>query len=223
MLAILNQVDGTLAKKVGDNLGLTPSKTLDELTIQFAKHNHPEYPIKPKTSEIDKSEALSMSIAAGEGTIATRKIAFMVADGFDSNEANKMQNALEAEGAEAVYIAPTVGVIKDLEGNSKDIQKSLLTEASVCYDAIYTPGGKSVKTLAGEPDYIQFLNEMYRHCKALAFEKDAENVLKETYINHKVKVAGIILASQNDIVKEFIHCMKGHRVWGREMSRKVPV
>lgn len=222
-LAILNQIDETLASKVGENLGLTPAKELDELTLQFARHNHPNYPIKASKPEVKTSKALSMEIKPGEGSIATRKVAFLVADGVSKASVDKMKTALEAEGAEAVLISTKVGTLKYKEGGSETVQHSYLTDASVCYDAFYTPEGDSVAVLADEPDYHHFLNEGYRHCKALAFDKGAEKLLEDTYIIKKGKDDGVILASERNLTKDFIHIMKGHRLWDREKARKVPV
>jgi catalase len=221
-LAILNQIDANLAKKVGDNLGLTPPKQLDDLTVQFAKHNHPEYPITAKQPEVEKSAALSMAIKPGEGTIETRKVAFLVADGVSKASVDKMKEALEAGGAKAVLISTKVGKLKYQEGGEEDIQFTYLTEASVCYDAFYTPEGKSVDALVAEPDYIQFVNEGFRHCKAIAFATGAEKLIGHTYINDK-KDAGVIKESAGNLSKDFITAMKGHRVWEREEDRKVPV
>src|SRR5690606_34016452 len=97
-LAILNQVDQNLAKKVGDNLGLVPPKKLDELTLKFARQNHPEYPIQPKKPEVEKSEALSMKVKPGEGTIKSRKVAFLVDDGVNQSSVDRMKRQLEKEG-----------------------------------------------------------------------------------------------------------------------------
>lgn len=222
-LAILNQIDATLAQKVGDNLGITPPKDLDEMTIQFARHNHPEYPIKAPQPEVEKSAALSMKIQAGEGTIQTRKVAFLVADGVSKASVDPMKSALEAEGAKAVLISTKVGPLKYKEGGTEDIQHTYLTEASVCYDALYTPEGDSVEALKNEPDYYQFLNEAFRHCKAIAFDQGAESLLDNTYIKSESKDPGVILASKHQLTNDFIHVMKGHRVWEREKARKVPV
>lgn len=222
-LAILYQVESELAKKVGENLGITPPKELDELTLKFARHNHPEYPIQAPKPEVEKSAALSMRIQPSQGSIETRKVAFLVADGVSKASVDKMKSALEKEGAKAVLISTKVGKLKYKEGGIENIQFSYLTEASVCYDAFYTPEGDSVKTLKEEPDYFQFLNEAFRHCKAIAFDQGAEELLKDTYIQHPEKDKGIILASKNDLTKDFIHVMKGHRVWEREKARKVPV
>lgn len=218
-LAILNQIDKMLAKDVGNNLGLTPPKELDPLTLQFARQNHPGYPIHPAKPEVEKSAALSMKIKTGEGTIRTRKVAFMVDEGVSKASVDKMKKQLEQEGATAVMIAPHVGMLKYKEGGTIEIQHSYLTEASVCYDAFYTPDGDSIKKLATNPDYLQFLNEAYLHCKALAFATGAESLINKTFIE---KDKGIIFESKDDPIKDFITAIKGHRVWEREKARKVP-
>lgn len=217
-LAILNQVDKNLAKKVGKNLNLTPPKQLDELTLKFARQNHPNYPIKPRIPEVEKSEALRMKTRPEEGTIKTRKVAFLIEEGVQKASVDKMKKALEKEGAQAVLIASHVGTLKCKEGDTVVIQHTYLTDASVLYDAFYTPDGDSVKKLADNPDYIQFLNEGYRHCKAIAFAKGAEGLIKETLVKED---RGVIVESKNDLIKDFITAMKGHRIWEREKARKV--
>ncbi|MCA6067764.1 catalase [Chryseobacterium sp. RG1] len=218
-LAILNQIDQNLAKNVGVNLGLVPLGNLDELTLKFARQNHPNYPIIPKKPEVEHSPELSMHVKAGQGTIKTRKVAFLVDNGASKASIDKMKAALVNEGAQAILIAPHVGKIHFKEGAEEEIQHSYLTEASVCYDAFYTPDGDSVKTLNDNPDYLQFINEGYRHCKALAFAKDAEGLAKKSFVE---KDKGVIFESKDNLVQDFISVMKGHRVWEREKSRKVP-
>ncbi|HMR18202.1 MAG TPA: catalase, partial [Sphingobacterium sp.] len=218
-LAILNQVDQNLAKKVGDNLGLIPPKELDALTVKFARHNHPQYPIQPKKPEVEKSGALSMKVKPGEGTVQTRKVAFLIDDGVSQASVDKMKGKLEIEGAMAVLIASHVGKIRYKEGGEVEVQHSYLTDASVLYDAFYTPDGDSVMKLADNPDYLQFINEGYRHCKALAFAKGAEELAKKTFIE---KDNGVVFESKDNLTDDFIHAMKQHRIWEREKSRKVP-
>jgi len=218
-LALLNQIDHEMASKIGKNLGLTPPEEIDKLTLQFARQNHPNYPIKPKKPEVEKSVALSMKVEAGEGTIKSRKIAFLVDDGVSKASVDKMRAALEKEGAMAVLISSHVGKVKFQEGGEEPIQHTYLTDASVCYDAFYTPDGDSVSKLADNPDYLQFINEGYRHCKALSFAKGAEELAMQSFIK---KDKGVIFESKDNLTMDFIHVMKGHRVWEREKSRKVP-
>jgi catalase len=161
-----------------------------------------------------------MKVKAGEGSIETRKVAFLVADGVSKSSVNAMKAALEKEGAKAVLISTKVGKMKYKEGGEEDIQFTYMTEASVCYDAFYTPSGDSVNVLLEEPDYFQFINEGYRHCKAIAFDKEAEKLVSHTYIKDD---EGIIKASKTDLTSSFIKAMKGHRIWEREKARKVPV
>lgn len=221
-VAILNQIDGELAKKVGDNLGIVPPKKLDELTLKFAKQNHPNYPIEPKKAEVDSSEALSMVVKKGEGTIETRKVAFLIDKGTSKESVDALKKDLESEGAEAVLIAHKVGVFTFSEGVTAEIQHTYDTEASVCYDAVYTPGGNGVeKKLAANPDYFAFINEAYRHCKAIAFAKDVELLIDKSFVE---KDKGVILESDGEKwTQKMIDVMKEHRIWEREEQRKVPI
>lgn len=219
-VAILNQIDQDLAKKVGNHLNIKPASELDELTLKFARQNHPEYPIQPKKAEVEKSKALSMQVKEGEGTIETRKVAFLLEEGSSKTSVDTLQAALEAEGAEAVLIAPNVGIFTFNEGDTEEIQHTYDTEASVCYDAVYTPSGAE-KALSKNPDYFAFINEAYRHCKAVAFAKGTENLLEKSFVE---KDKGVIIENEDkNWTQTMITVMKGHRVWEREESRKVPV
>lgn len=219
-VAILNKIDQDLAKKVGNHLNIKPASELDELTLKFARQNHPEYPIQLKKAEVEKSKALSMQVKEGEGTIKTRKVAFLLEEGSSKTSVDTLKAALEAEGAEAVLIAPNVGTFTFSEGVAEEIQHTYDTEASVCYDAVYTPSGAE-KALSKNPDYFAFINEAYRHCKAVAFAKGIENLLEKSFVE---KDKGVIIEDEDkNWTQTMITVMKRHRVWEREESRKVPV
>ena len=79
----------------------------------------------------------------------------------------------------------------------------------------------------GEVDALHFVEEAYKHCKPIAADKDAIELLKLTYIgkkmqekNYDAKVDGVII--EKDIAKGLIQAMKQHRFWEREKSRKIP-
>jgi catalase len=109
-----------------------------------------------------------------------------------------------------------VGPMKYKEGGTESIAHAYLTERSVCYDAVYTPEGDSVAALAGNADYIEFINEAYLHCKAIAFAKGATSLQEKTLAKED---EGVLLGKD---AKDFIAVMKKHRVWSREKARKVP-
>lgn len=219
-VAILHQIDKTLAQKVGDNLGIKPPKELDELTLSFARQNHPNYPLQPKKQEINSSDALSMKVKEGEGTIKTRKVAFLVDNGVSKKSVDQLKKALEKEGAQAVLISSKVGVLTYEEGSKEKISHSYLTDPSVCYDAVFTPSGKSIESLKLNPDYYEFINDSYRHCKILAFAKGAGTLMDNSFVKPD---RGVILEDENENwIVDFIQVMKLHRIWDREEERKVP-
>ena len=95
---------------------------------------------------------------------------------YDVDEASlqKMKAALTAEGAVVEIIAPYLGNLKSKKGIYIKIYKSFLTTASVLYDAVYIPGGiDSIKVLMAEADAIQFINQAFKHCKAIAADAEA--------------------------------------------------
>lgn len=219
-VAILFQIDKTLAQKVGDNLGIIPPKKLDELTLSFARQNHPNYPLKPKKQEINSSDALSMKVKEGEGNIKTRKVAFLVDNGVSKKSVDQLKKALEKEGAQAVLISSKVGELTYEEGSKEKISHSYLTDPSVCYDAVFTPSGKSIESLKLNPDYYEFINDSYRHCKILAFAKGAGSLMDNSFVKLD---RGVILEDENENwIADFIQVMKLHRIWDREEERKVP-
>jgi catalase len=103
------------------------------------------------------------------------------------------------------------------------VDESLMTAASVFYDAVYIPGGKkSVGVIATEPDAIHFLNEAFKHCKAIAFDADAQAVIDSTYFA-AIKEDGIIIEGDTKTLSDkFIKAIGQHRFWDREKARKVP-
>lgn len=219
-LAILYQVEPALANAIGKNLGLKPSKSLDPLTVKFAKQNHPNYPIQPNKPEVEKSAFLSMKVKGDEGTIASRKIAFLVDDGVSKKSVDKMRKALMKEGAMAVLVSSHVGNLRYLEGDMEEVQHSYLTDSSVCFDGFYTPAGDNIDKLGQNPDYLQFVNEGYRHCKALAFAKEAEKLIGKSFIETDEAVN--CESAGANWINDFIQALKKHRIWERENSRKVP-
>jgi catalase len=156
-----------------------------------------------------------------------------VADDVDEKALLNMQHALEAAGAVAELIAPKLGSIQSANNTEFPIMKSFLTTASVLYDAVYVPGGtNSVATLAAEPDAIHFLNEAFKHCKAIAADKDALQVLEETAFYNSLNEedpedngmnTGIVIGADGAADSNiFIKAIAQHRFWDRENQVKVP-
>lgn len=225
VLGILAQIDGGLAAEVAYGLGLHVNKHPEQLNFSVpADADVASYQPVKTDSPVDRSEALSMANTIKDN-IRTRKIAILIAEGVNAASVIAMQNALRDAGAASDLIAPRQGTIVAEDDTPLMAVQSLLTAASVLYDAVYVPGGiNSVATLEGEPDAIHFLNEAYRHCKAIAADEDAMQLIDMTWFRKKIETDdGIIIGSDiNDVTNRFIGAVAQHRFWEREKPRKVP-
>ena len=234
MLFLLSQVDMGLATEVAYGLGLKVPKKIEGFMNQSipADANAKSYqPIK-KISSLDKSSALSMANTV-KNSIRTRKVAILAADGVDESSLKKIQKVLQAEGALTEVIAPKLGFIESEDGSMIEVKRSFLTVASVLYDAVYVPGGtNSVATLAAEANAVHFLNEAYKHCKPIAADENARQMLDETYFAHRlpeddsddaVLREGVIVNSNlSKLATQFVKAISMHRFWEREKPRRVP-
>lgn len=234
MLKMLSYVDATLAAKVAYNLGLSIPDELESLLNQSYPVDADKMAYQPNmaTSSVEKSQALSMA-STPKDSIATRKVAILAAEGVDEKQLTAMKERLLAEGAVVEVIAPKLGYILSENNKSIKVDKSFLTTASVLYDAVYVPGGmNSTATLTAEADAIHFLNEAFKHCKAIAADAFSLPVLKETYFgkylpaNHKEAsqmIEGVLVHDDSEALRtEFIKAIARHRFWEREKKLKVP-
>jgi catalase len=234
MLVTLAHVDKGLATEVAYGLGLSIPKELKEhLNQSIPADADPErYQPVDKESTLAKSEALSMANTI-KNTIKTRKIAILAADGVDEKSLTQIQDDLTAQGATAVVIAPRLGSITSENNIEIPVKESFLTAASVLYDAVYVPSGiNSVATLAAEPNAVHFLNEAFKHCKPIAADQAALQVLQATYFAAKLpeddgeetalREGLVINSNPQKLSKQFSKAIALHRFWERERPRKVP-
>ncbi len=232
MLGILSLIEDGLAAQVAYNLGLKVTKPSSPVNHSVPADGKQEnYEPLEVTSSLDKSQALSMA-STPKDSIRTRKIAFLVADGVNDESVMNMQEALMDAGAQVEIVAPRLGTVSGENDSIIPVNQSFLTTASVLYDAVYVPGGiNSVATLEADPDAIHFLNEAYRHCKAIAGDADAAQAFRQTYFASKfpseekgtVSEEGVLLGGDDaKLAEEFIAAIATHRFWEREPARKVP-
>ena len=231
MLGLLTQVDDKLVKEVAEGLGLkVPSKPKNPMNHGVPADAEPgSYEPTNIKQSLKSSNALSMKNTVF-GNIATRQVAFLCADGVDALSVSSMKKSLEKESAMIKIIAPHAGEIKTSGSENIKVDQSFLGAASVLFDAFYVPAGeKSINALKMEPKALYFLNEGYKHCKALAF--DGQSVLlEETFFwkkidKDKLVENGVILNGigiSNQFSQDFINVIGKHRFWNREKSEQVP-
>ena len=234
MLYILAQIDKGLAAEVAFALRLHIPKELDgPMNMSIPADGNPD-DFQPviKEGSLAASPALSMA-GTVKDTIQTRQVAILAADGVNGDALNTVKEALIAAGAVVDVVAPRQNYVLSEGDEQIPVDKSLLTTASVFYDAVYVPGGtNSVATLEADPDALHFLNEAFKHCKAIAADADALQVIKATYFAKKlppdfsadsVLTEGVVMSDNaGKLSKLFIQAIAQHRFWEREKPRKVP-
>jgi catalase len=224
MLGILSQIDRGLADQVAYGLGMVVPKN-PELPVNRsipADGNPADFEPLQVKSKLKSSAALSMA-GTVKNTIKSRKVAILAADGVDGKALSALKAALEAEGAIAEVIAPRLGAITAADKEKIPVDQSFLTAASVLFDAVYVPGGEgSVTAVAAEPNAVHFLNEAFKHCKAIAADQGAKAVLDVTYFGSAKQPGLVIGGDAKKLAAEFIAAIAQHRVWEREPARKVP-
>jgi len=234
MIGILSLIDKGLASEVAYALGLkVPQKPEQPINHSIpADGNVADYqPVQAELS-LPSSAALSMKNTIKD-SIVSRKVAFLVADGVDEQAVGAVKDSLTALGALVHVIAPRLNAVIGMGGKEVAVDESFLTAASVLYDAVYVPGGtNSVATIEAEANAVHFLNEAFKHCKAIAADKQALQVLEATYFTNKlpsdfsdetVLTEGIIVqADHKTLTEQFVKAIALHRFWEREKPRQVP-
>jgi catalase len=148
-----------------------------------------------------------------------------------------MAKALEAAGALPKLIAPRGGTLLGAKGKELKVDFSLLTTSSVLFDAVYVPGGaQSVAALRRDADAVHFINEAYKHCKAIAATGEGVELLLASYVASELQdqegsakttatANGLVVDASADarkVADTFIAAIAEHRYWVREQKGDVP-
>jgi len=226
MLGLLAQVDTDLANRVATGLGLNVPKKLEKPMNMSVPADADPRKFQPKRNgeaELEPSPALRMVDNPNFPlkSIKTRKIAFLVADGFDEASVMDMKMALMKAGAKAMTVAPHLGVLTGAGGETLNADFSFSTGASVLFDAVYVPDGQaSVTALQAGPEAVDFLREAYQHCKTIAAHGMGVQLLENAGLGESMADAGLIAGRDGDartLAENFVVGIARHRHWEREM------
>lgn len=236
MLALLAQVDKGLANSVAEGLGLTVPGKLDKPMNMSVPADGDPRKFQPKriSQSIETSPTLSMVENPNfpNDSIRTRKIAVLLADGFDDTAVAEINKALLTAGATPKTVAPHLGVVAGAQGESLKVDFSFLTGSSVLFDAIYVPGGDaSIEALKRCQGTNEFVKEAFKHCKTIAASGSGVGFLAQS-LGEKFSesnTTGNLVAAVDGMVTsrgpvtanftaEFIKAIAQHRHWERENS-----
>ncbi len=235
VVGLLTQIDGDLAKRVADNLGLkVPAKPEQPINQSYGADIKPR-DVQPVfvQQNVETSPALSMANTI-KNSIKTRMVAILATTGADDS-LMKMKSALEAKGAMTKVVSMKLGTFKGANGEDIKADQAFLGASSVLFDAVFVPGGAdSVNALISKPEAILFINEAYRHCKAIAATGEGVNLINSTDAGVKINAEngadnsmaklGIVTGKNFDsnTANAFIDAIAQHRFWEREEMSKTP-
>lgn len=224
MLWLVNQIDEGLAQKVADGLGLAIPDKIEGPVNQAigADADVEKHQPGPKKIYLETSKALSQANTVFN-SIATRHIAILAANGVDAGSLEKMKKALEKEGAVAKIVSPTGGQVTSATGKKTfKVDASIKTTESVLYDAVYIADGEaSVAALLAESKFIKFVNETFKHCKAIAADGEGKKLIDASFVKKYTKDKAVHI---DETPAVFIASIKKHRNWERsKIAEKIPV
>lgn len=219
MVNMLLEIDETLANIVGTKLGLTPSKLPQPITGSIpADGDLDHYHSFKEKLPIKDAPSLSMSAKLPTDIVAKR-VAILTADGVSDEAFTKIKKELCDRGAMVMVVAPKHGFVTTKSGDQYPIDESFLTAASVVFDAVYIPGGESVKTLCANANAVHFIAEAFKHCKPLSSHDNGQELLEKALGKSAVSAEGISTSSD---LTHFIENIKKHRFWDREKGDQLP-
>ncbi|KAM5351089.1 hypothetical protein ACJ41O_003812 [Fusarium nematophilum] len=129
-------------------------------------------------------------------TIATRRIAIIIADGYDPIAFNAVHAAIKAQSALPFVLAPRRSAIfSSKEDSSKDKgiipDHHLEGQRSTMFDALFIPGGeKSIQTLAKNGRALHYIREAFGHLKAIGGTGKAVQLIENAIELPEVSLSG---------------------------------
>jgi catalase len=150
-----------------------------------------------------KDKMLSQtSFEPKEPTIASRRIAILVADGFDLTQVTAVRSALSSMGALTFIIGPRRSPIKSSRSGDKGLGADFSWESgrSTLFDAVYVPGGtQAALTMRESGRAIQWVREAFHHCKPIAASGEGVD-----FIHQACELPGIQLAINSSDTKPVV-------------------
>ena len=173
-----------------------------------------EIAVKP---EIERSKALSLTARPGNGSVAGRRVAVLVADGVDGEATLAFHRALAVAGAVPRIIAPRLGEVKTADGTALHAEASLEAMPSVLFDALVIPGGPAAKELAALGQALEYVRDQYRHCKPIGVLGTSTALLEAAGIPLTLangeRDPGLLVGASDEA---FVKALAAHRHFQRE-------
>jgi catalase len=218
MVALFDLIDRDLATRVAERVGVQPPTGAGVEIRDAAGEVLTRIERKPEKGVwVDASPALSQMNTV-KGSARSRRVAILVAPGFDGAQLEAVRMALQAAGAHPDVISLGLGVVKAADGTAVPVDKTSQVAASVLYDAVYVPGGAAnVETLSQLDEVSRFIEEAFKHGKPIAASGEAAQLLP-----WDGSTPGVVIGDGSDVTafaEELLAAIGQHRFPEREGAR----
>ena len=213
MVSGLMNVAPELAEAVASGLGITEMPAPMPTVLQ-----------KKVRPEVTESPSLSLFARPGDGSIRTRHVAILVADGVKAAPLTALASRLAADGAVPRFIGPKLGSVSAADGDGIQVDMPISAAPSVLFDAVVLPdGADAVAALAADGRMLEFLKDQYRHCKPILVLGAGSDLIAKAGIPLKLPSgkpdSGLVVAASDEGKKTFDAfrgAIAAHRHFARE-------
>jgi catalase len=206
VVASLRNVSEKLAQAVASGIGIELPDPLPRAIKRVPK------------PEVSVSKSLSLLARPGEGGVATRKIAILIANGIEAESVTAMIDALTDAGAVPRLLASRLGSVIAEDGESFEVDATLENSPSVLFDGLILPDGvEAIEQLSQDGRTLEFLKDQYRHCKTILALGASTQLLDKAGIDYRRlsggEDSGLIAADSAEALdpKTFITALAKHR------------
>ena len=216
MVSSLRNVSEELAQAVADNLGMA---TLPQPMPRVMA-------VEPE-QEVTVSPALSLMARPGDGSIAGRKVAILIAPGSDGTAPQAVQKALLEGGAVGRLIASRIGPVVLADGSQMDADASTENSPGFLFDAVVIAGGAAgVQALEVDDLVGDFIRDQYRHCKPILAVAEASALVDKALAGGGFPVPGdedpaLVRSAQGEKadLEAFLQSLGAPRNFAREAAK----
>jgi len=211
MVSGLMNVAADLATRVAAGLGIREMPTA-----------MPKVLTRDVTPEVSVSPALSLFARPGDGSIRTRRVAILVADGCDGVALAALADRLTSEGAVPRFVSTKLGSVQAAAGDAIEVDVSLEAAPAVLYDAmVLLDGDEAMSALRADGRTLEFIKDQYRHCKPILALGPGKQLLDACGIDARLRNgqpdSGLIIATDTKSgADDFVGAIAKHRHFARE-------
>ncbi|KAF2862012.1 catalase-domain-containing protein [Piedraia hortae CBS 480.64] len=183
------------------------SQRLADIDLKFAQEvaemvggKVPEKPGLPNPGT--KAKNLSqLDLPAKTPTIETRRVAILIADGFDPVSYSGILGALKAAKAVPMTIGPRRSALRAAGEKQASVMPDhhLEGQRSTMFDAIFVPGGaESIATLRKSGRAVHWIREAFAHLKAIGAVDEGVEL-----VNHAIGLDEIKCSTSQEVVDSY--------------------